>query len=35
MEAYKKVRTNNGSAGIDEVTITKFEEKLADNLEAV
>jgi len=31
-EAYKRVRTNNGAAGIDAVTITKFEEKLADNL---
>jgi RNA-directed DNA polymerase len=31
-EAYKRVRANNGAAGIDAITITKFEEKLADNL---
>ena len=30
-EAYKRVRANNGAAGIDAITITKFEEKLADN----
>src|ERR671919_2474040 len=26
-EAYKRVRANNGAAGMDAITITKFEEK--------
>ncbi|WP_254229291.1 hypothetical protein [Wolbachia pipientis] len=30
--AYKQVSKNKGAAGIDEVTITKFEENLKDNL---
>jgi RNA-directed DNA polymerase len=31
-DAYQKVKVNKGSAGIDAVTIAKFEAKLADNL---
>jgi hypothetical protein len=31
-EAYKKVRSNKGAAGIDEETITMYEERLSDNL---
>lgn len=31
-EAYKKVKANKGSAGIDEVSMDQFEEKLKDNL---
>jgi group II intron reverse transcriptase/maturase len=31
-DAYKIVRSNKGAAGIDKISITKFEEKLADNL---
>ncbi|QOD37974.1 group II intron reverse transcriptase/maturase [Candidatus Wolbachia massiliensis] len=30
--AYKRVSENKGAAGVDEVTITKFEENLKDNL---
>jgi RNA-directed DNA polymerase len=32
MEAYQRVRANKGAAGIDDVTITAFEENLKDNL---
>jgi len=32
LEAYKKVRSNNGSAGIDHQTIVMYEERLGDNL---
>jgi len=31
-EAYKKVKANKGSAGIDEESMDQFEEKLKDNL---
>jgi group II intron reverse transcriptase/maturase len=31
-EAYKKVRSNKGAAGIDEETIEMYEERLEDNL---
>jgi group II intron reverse transcriptase/maturase len=31
-ESYKKVRSNKGSAGIDEETIAMYEEQLEDNL---
>jgi RNA-directed DNA polymerase len=31
-EAYKKVRSNKGSAGIDKETIEMYEERLSDNL---
>lgn len=31
-EAYKRVKANKGSEGIDDVTIKDFEEKLKDNL---
>jgi group II intron reverse transcriptase/maturase len=31
-EAYKKVRSNKGSAGIDDETIGMYEERLSDNL---
>ena len=31
-EAYKKVRSNKGAAGIDEETIEMYEERLQDNL---
>jgi group II intron reverse transcriptase/maturase len=31
-EAYKKVRSNNGVAGIDDETIEMYEERLEDNL---
>jgi RNA-directed DNA polymerase len=31
-EAYKKVRSNKGAAGIDEETIEMYEERLSDNL---
>lgn len=30
--AYKQVSKNKGAAGVDEVSITKFEENLKDNL---
>lgn len=32
MEAYKKVKANQGAAGIDDVTILDFEQNLRDNL---
>lgn len=32
MEAFKRVKANQGSAGIDEVSILDFEQKLRDNL---
>jgi RNA-directed DNA polymerase len=31
-EAYLRVKANKGAAGVDDVSITKFEEKLKDNL---
>jgi RNA-directed DNA polymerase len=31
-KAYKKVKSNKGAAGIDEETITMYEERLSDNL---
>jgi len=31
-DAYKKVKANKGSAGVDKITIEKFEENLKDNL---
>ena len=31
-EAYKKVKANKGAAGVDKITIEKFEENLKDNL---
>ena len=31
-EAYKRVKSNKGSAGIDGVEMEKFEENLSDNL---
>jgi RNA-directed DNA polymerase len=31
-EAYKRVRANQGAAGVDEISITEFEKKLEDNL---
>lgn len=31
-DAYKKVKANKGAAGVDEVTIEKFEKNLKDNL---
>ena len=31
-EAYKKVKANKGAAGIDEVSIAKFEKDLGNNL---
>ena len=31
-EAYKRVKTNKGSAGVDKVTIEDFEMNLKDNL---
>lgn len=31
-EAYRRVRANKGAAGVDEISIEKFEEKLKDNL---
>jgi RNA-directed DNA polymerase len=31
-EAYLSVKANKGAAGVDDVSITKFEEKLKDNL---
>ena len=31
-DAYKKVKANKGSAGVDNITIEKFEENLKDNL---
>lgn len=30
--AYRKVRSNNGSAGVDEQDLKKFEENLSKNL---
>jgi RNA-directed DNA polymerase len=32
LEAYKKVKSNKGAAGIDEQTIERFERKLKKNL---
>lgn len=32
MEAYKRVKENKGAAGVDDVSITEFEENLKDNL---
>ena len=32
LEAYKRVKANKGAAGIDDESITRFEEKLKDNL---
>jgi RNA-directed DNA polymerase len=32
MEAFKRVKANQGSAGVDEVSILDFEQKLRDNL---
>jgi RNA-directed DNA polymerase len=32
MEAYKKVKANQGSAGVDNVSLLDFEQKLRDNL---
>lgn len=32
MEAYKKVKANKGSEGIDDVTMEEFEKNLKDNL---
>jgi RNA-directed DNA polymerase len=31
-EAYKRVKANQGAAGVDEISITEFERKLEDNL---
>jgi len=31
-EAYKRVKANGGSAGIDDETIVQFESRLSDNL---
>ena len=31
-EAWKKVRSNNGSSGVDRVTIKKYEENLEENI---
>lgn len=31
-EAYRKVNSNNGSAGVDKESLEKFEENLLDNL---
>lgn len=31
-EAYKKVKANKGAAGVDNITLTQFEENLKDNL---
>ena len=31
-EAYLRVKANKGAAGVDDISITKFEEKLKDNL---
>ena len=32
LEAFKKVRSNKGSSGVDKETIEMYEEKLKDNL---
>ena len=34
-EAWKKVRSNNGSSGIDRVSIEKYEENLEENIRAL
>ena len=31
-EAYRKVRANQGSAGVDEISLKKFDENLSKNL---
>ena len=32
LEAYKRVKANKGAAGIDDESISRFEENLKDNL---
>ena len=32
LEAFQKVKANNGTYGVDEQSIKKFEENLKDNL---
>lgn len=32
LEAYLRVKANKGAAGVDDISIAKFEEKLKDNL---
>ena len=35
LESFKRVKKNNGCAGVDKVSIKKFEEHLDENIEVI